>query len=165
MVLEVTPCSPASNRKVVIPIASTANEAISRNSTFAESIQQKLPYPSNGVVCVAKDARLVVVRRAMGVSIWRIRGDEPGVLPEEAQGYDRVLDMDLNMATHLVTLAVSDDGHWLAVSDATEMKLFSLGDLVSRKSNALSGMSLTLSSRWAQKKLGQRESKTRHRFY
>lgn len=41
-------------------------------------------------------------------------------------GWERVLDMDLNMNTNVVASAISDDGCWVAVSDWYETKLFRL---------------------------------------
>ena len=59
----------------------------------------------------------IVARRATGVILWKLL---------DGGEFERVLDMDLNVATHLVCVGVSDDGKWLACSDATEVKLFRL---------------------------------------
>lgn len=119
MVLQITPAAPPSKKKgMFIPIASNMNEAITRPPTFGESIQQRIPYALNGVIAVAKDAKLVVARRATGVVGWK--------LGEGEDGYEKLLDMDLNVATHLTCVAIADNGSWLAVSDAVEVKLFKL---------------------------------------
>jgi hypothetical protein len=41
-------------------------------------------------------------------------------------GWDKVLEMDLNVASNLISGEISEDGRWLAASDMYEAKLFSL---------------------------------------
>lgn len=72
------------------------------------------------------------------MTVWRVakrkpRGDVLDLDMESGQdrGWERVLDMDLNVNTNLVTSAISDDGRWVAVSDWYETKLFQLSEEVS----------------------------------
>ena len=51
--------------------------------------------------------------------------DEPTTEPF-AGGWDKVLEMDLNVHSNIIGHEISDDGKWLAVSDLYESKLFSL---------------------------------------
>jgi U3 small nucleolar RNA-associated protein 4 len=52
-----------------------------------------------------------------------LQGDEPE--PWNG-GWEKVLDMELNVTGNLVAGEISEDGRWLAVSDMYEAKLFSL---------------------------------------
>jgi len=117
--------------KVINPIATSVE------TTFEESYQRKVPYAigpsSSPSVRVARQARLLVCMHDMGVSIWKILPkkhpeDEVDLSEEEVHGggWEKILDMDLNVHTNLVASAISDDGQWLAVSDMYETKLFTL---------------------------------------
>lgn len=119
-------------------------------STFEDAYHRRLAYSSgsfNGsALSLAKGARLLLCMRDMGLTVWKIKpkrkpsleGDEM-VVDESSQGqgqnleggWERVLDMDLNVHTNLVASAISDDGKWIAVSDWYETKLFRLERLVS----------------------------------
>jgi U3 small nucleolar RNA-associated protein 4 len=118
----------------------------STDATFEDSYHRKLSYVSKGSVRVSRGARLVSCAREAGLSVWRIqkRPDEGGVASEAretqpeidlddapttepfAGGWDKVLEMDLNVHSNIVGHEISDDGKWLAVSDLHESKLFSL---------------------------------------
>jgi len=118
----------------------------STDATFEDSYHRKLSYVSKGSVRVSRGARLVSCAREAGLSVWRIqkRPDEDGVTSEAremqpetdlddapttesfAGGWDKVLEMDLNVHSNIVGHEISDDGKWLAVSDLYESKLFSL---------------------------------------
>lgn len=120
-------------------------------STFEDAYHRRLAYSSgsfNGsALSIAKGSRLLLCMRNAGLSVWKIKekrkqtseGDEMVVDEEHhAQepnpqdgGWERVLDMDLNVHTNLVASAISDDGKWIAVSDWYETKLFRLERLVS----------------------------------
>lgn len=75
--------------------------------------------------------------RERSLSIWRIHPkasavdeeDTEGVTPVEERGWDKVLDMELNVNTNLVACRISDDARWLVVSDLYETKLFSLKEV------------------------------------
>jgi len=97
-----------------------------------ESTHQRMAYPLNGVISVAKKARLVLCRRPTSVSIWRI-GKGRSATPEASSdhGFELVSELDLNVATHLVSASLSEDGKWIATSDAIETKLFTFEGTVS----------------------------------
>ncbi|ODN79167.1 hypothetical protein L198_07917 [Cryptococcus wingfieldii CBS 7118] len=90
--------------------------------TFEESFPRRMGYlsggPLGGYVALSKGARLVVGRRERSVGIWRVQEDE--------SGWEKVLEMELRLRTHLISSAISEDGKWLAVSDLYETKLFFL---------------------------------------
>lgn len=144
MSVVLTPAALPSNtkNKVVNPL-STSSVA-----TWEDAYHRKLAYASGAfgrsAVCVARAGRLVCCVREAGVSVWRIkrrnvRGeeeegmdvDEGVVLPKEEGGWERVLDMELNVQSNLVAGTMSDDGKWIVVSDLHETKLFQLESLVS----------------------------------
>ncbi len=86
---------------------------------------------------MAKSARLVLCVREAGITIWRVlkiktpertedmdvdgEMEEPTGSKKEG-GFERVLDMDLNVHSNLVAGAISDDGKWVVVSDWYEAK-------------------------------------------
>ncbi|KAI1797668.1 WD40 repeat-like protein [Ganoderma leucocontextum] len=128
--------------KVMNPL-STSTQA-----TFEDAYHRRLAYSSGAAsasaVHLARKARLVLCTREAGVTVWRIakrkpRGDSVDLDMEgQDRGWERVLDMDLNVHTNLVAGAISDDGRWIAVSDWYETKLFQLseqknGDLKPRR--------------------------------
>ncbi|KAF8971560.1 WD40-repeat-containing domain protein [Flammula alnicola] len=114
----------------------------STEATFEDAYHRKLSYVSKGAVRVARSARLVSCAREAGLSIWRIEKKPEGEIeslekqpdielePEEtgsfAGGWEKVLEMDLNVHSNITAHEISDDGRWLAVSDLYESKLFSL---------------------------------------
>ncbi|KAI0824120.1 WD40 repeat-like protein [Trametes gibbosa] len=112
--------------------------ATSTSATFEDSYHRRLAYSSgpasSSAVHLARKARLVMCTRDAGLTVWRIaprqqqRGEEEeGWEPFNSQdGWERVLDMDLNVQTNIVAGAISDDGKWIAVADWYETKLFQL---------------------------------------
>jgi U3 small nucleolar RNA-associated protein 4 len=64
------------------------------------------------------------------LAVWRIpekpsvEEELPPALSGEGLNWQKVLEMSLRVQTNLVASAISDDGCWLAVSDAFETKLF-----------------------------------------
>lgn len=124
--------------KVMNPL-STSTQA-----TFEDAYHRRLAYSSGAAsasaVHLARKSRLVLCTREAGVTVWRVakrkpRGDNLDLDLEGGQerGWERVLDMDLNVQTNLVAGAISDDGRWIAVSDWYETKLFQLSEQVSRR--------------------------------
>ncbi|EMD41715.1 hypothetical protein CERSUDRAFT_146940 [Gelatoporia subvermispora B] len=121
--------------------------ATSTSTTFEDSYHRRLAYTSGpystSALQLARTARLLLCARDTGLTIWRIlrRSPSPGLDEEEPStdgGYERVLDIDLNVHTNVVASAISDDGKWVAVSDWYETKLFRLeeesnGDLKPRR--------------------------------
>jgi U3 small nucleolar RNA-associated protein 4 len=65
-----------------------------------------------------------------GLAIWHlpekpsVAEELPPALSGEGLSWTKVLEMSLRVQTNLVASAISDDGRWLAVSDAFEAKLF-----------------------------------------
>lgn len=51
--------------------------------------------------------------------------------PAQSGGWEKVLDMELNVHTNIIATAISDNGQWLVVSDLYETKLFALENDVS----------------------------------
>ncbi|CAL1696492.1 unnamed protein product [Somion occarium] len=128
--------------KVVNPLGT------STISTFEDAYHRRLAYSSgsfNGsALHLAKGARLLLCMRDSGISIWKIsRKQKPSLGVEDMittedptpqsgapdRGWDRVLDMALNVTSNLVASAISDDGKWVTVSDWYETKLFCLEQL------------------------------------
>ncbi|KAF9480459.1 WD40 repeat-like protein [Pholiota conissans] len=114
----------------------------STEATFEDAYHRKLPYVSYGTVRVARTARLISCVREAGLSVWRITKKPDGMEKEKepeahaepdeeefepfAGGWEKVLEMDLNVHSNITNHEISDDGNWLAVSDLYESKLFSL---------------------------------------
>ncbi|KAJ7139903.1 WD40-repeat-containing domain protein [Mycena epipterygia] len=133
MSVVVTPAALPTNTvvKIVNPISTSIH------CTFEDSYHRRLAYSSGpsstSAVHVAREARLVCCARDAGLGIWRIlkkpspSTDEPSAVDDiDAAGWEKVLDMELNVHTNLLASAISDNGRWLVVSDLYESKLFSL---------------------------------------
>ena len=106
--------------------------ATSVTATFEDAYHRRIAYSSgsHGTVGLhlARRARLVLSTGDTGLTVWRLP-EEPSVQEEpslsgESPSWQKVLEMSLRVQTNLVASAISDDGHWLAVSDAFEAKLF-----------------------------------------
>ncbi|KAJ7102153.1 WD40-repeat-containing domain protein [Mycena belliarum] len=135
MSVVITPAALPTNTvlKIVNPLSTSVH------ATFEDSYHRRLPYSSGpsstSAVQVAREARLVCCIRDAGLSIWKIL-KKPQPLDEavasvddlDAPGWEKVLDMELNVHTNLLASAISDNGRWLVVSDLYESKLFSLTD-------------------------------------
>lgn len=111
--------------------------ATSTDCTFEDSYHRRLAYTSGpsctSAIQVARHARLVSCMRDSGLSVWRIPVKRSPLNDEDVDedisnvaGWEKVLEMDFKVQTNLVASAISDDGHWLVVSDLRETKLFSL---------------------------------------
>ncbi|KAJ6509309.1 WD40-repeat-containing domain protein [Mycena vitilis] len=134
MSVVVTPAALPTNTivKIVNPISTSIH------STFEDSYHRRLAYSSGpsstSAIHVAREARLVCCARDAGLGIWRITKkplpsseDEPIAADDpDAAGWEKVLDMELNVHTNLLATAIADNGRWLVVSDLYESKLFSL---------------------------------------
>lgn len=112
--------------------------------TFEDSYYRQVAY-APPVCCVAKKARLLACVREGGVvGVWRVRGRPARPLPmeggeeesgidvgeSEGEGFEKVLEMELDTTTNICAAALSDDGRWLAVADMYETKLFELQEVV-----------------------------------
>ncbi|KAF5355975.1 hypothetical protein D9756_004245 [Leucocoprinus leucothites] len=115
--------------KVINPL-STSTE-----STFGDAYHRRLAYTTGNAIRISRNGRLVLCLRETGLSVWRIlkkpQLETPDDVKEDADeswngGWEKVLEMELNVASNLITGEISEDGRWLAVSDIYEAKLFSL---------------------------------------
>ncbi|TFY72623.1 hypothetical protein EVG20_g365 [Dentipellis fragilis] len=115
--------------KVVNPLST------STVATFEDAYHRRIAYSSgtNGssAVHLARRSRLILCMRETSVTIWRIlqkSSNESEELPVPGQddGWEKVLEMELNVVSNLIASAISGDGNWLAVSDHHETKLFSM---------------------------------------
>lgn len=112
-------------------------------ATFEDSYHRKMGYSTgfsgSGRIKVARRKRLVLSAQDQSINLWRIFDRDahnvgvPGPAEDEAnpEGWQKVLEMDLNVQSNIVSCDVSDDGKWIAVSDWYEVKLFSLTFAVS----------------------------------
>ncbi|KAI0757231.1 WD40 repeat-like protein [Daedaleopsis nitida] len=139
-----------------LPTATLAGKVMnplstSTQATFEDAYHRRLAYSSGiasaSAVHLARKARLVMCTRDAGLTVWRVpkrrsRTEDADVdldgISSQNSGWERVLDMDLNVQTNIVAGAISDDGHWVAVADWYETKLFQLteeknGDLKPRR--------------------------------
>lgn len=150
------PCAlpePGQHAQLVNPIKT------SRSCLFEDSYHWWQSYPIQGLVNLAKEARLLMLLRPRGVSLWRLAPiakpvdedaadmglralmdeDEAGA---QTGGWKKALEMDLSVLTNLCAGAISNDGKWLCVADMYESKLFRLehrGE-VSAATNARGGL-------------------------
>jgi len=112
-------------------------------ATFEDSYHRKMGYSTGfsgtGRIKIARKKRLVLSAQDQSINLWRIfdRGthdvDVPNPAEDEAglDGWQKVLEMDLNVQSNIVSCDVSDDGGWIAISDWYEVKLFRLAFTVS----------------------------------
>lgn len=154
MSVVVTPAALPMNTvvKIVNPISTSVH------STYEDSYHRRLAYSSGpsstSAVHVAREARLVCCARDAGLGIWKIlrkptpADEEPTAADEvERAGWEKVLDMELNVHTNLLASAISDNGHWLVVSDLYESKLFALHSEVSVASSMTETVLIFVDSR------------------
>ena len=107
-------------------------------TSFQDAFQRRLGHPvSAGAVVIAPRARSLVSFSGRTVGVWRLpersNSDEPsatvGGVSAEGAGWEKALEMELRFRTNVTAGAVSADGHWLAVADAWETKLFRVEDV------------------------------------
>lgn len=142
MSVVVTPAALPTNTivKIVNPISTSIH------STFEDSYHRRLAYSSGpsstSAIQIAREARLLCCARDAGLGIWRINKkpaapeEEPATVDDDdldAAGWEKVLDMELNVHTNLLATAISSNGRWLVLSDLYESKLFALSTSVSRR--------------------------------
>ncbi|KAH9176958.1 WD40 repeat-like protein [Lactarius sanguifluus] len=131
MCIVVTPAAlPRSTTRITNPLATSVN------ATFGDAYHRRIAYSSgvHGTVGLhlAKGARLVLSTGDTSLAVWRlpeklsVKEDSELAPIGKTHGWSKVLEMDLRVQTNLVASAISDDGQWLAVSDAFETKLFLL---------------------------------------
>ena len=112
-------------------------------ATFEDSYHRKMGYSTGfsgtGRIKIARKKRLVLSAQDQTINLWRIldrdthNADVPNPAEDEAslEGWEKVLEMDLNVRSNIVSCDVSDDGGWIAISDWYEVKLFKLTFTVS----------------------------------
>ena len=100
-------------------------------ATFEDAYHRRIAYSSgtHGTVGLhlAKAARLVLSTGDTSLAVWRLSEKPPleeEPLSGEGPSWNKVLEMSLRVQTNIVASAISDNGCWLAVSDAFEVKLF-----------------------------------------
>ena len=132
MCVVVTPAAlpRSTTTRIVNPLATSVS------ATFGDAYHRRIAYSSgpHGTVGLhlAKAARLVLSTGDTSLTVWRLPEklsveEDSEVAPiAKTHGWSKVLEMNLRVQTNLVASAVSDDGRWLAVSDAFETKLFLL---------------------------------------
>lgn len=138
MSVVLTPAASASSTvtKIINPLSTSAV------STFEDSYHRRLAYTSGpsstSAVRIARQARFICCTRDTGLSVWHIpqKQDPPTDIylqeePTEHGGWEKILDMELNVHTNIIASAISDDGQWLVVSDLYESRLFALEGVVS----------------------------------
>lgn len=122
--------------KIVNPLGTSAV------STFEDSYHRKIGYATGfagvGKITVAKQARLLLSAQDESVSLWKIAERKKDHVSEEeteeeevGAGWEKVLEMDLNMHTNIVACDISDNGKWISIADWYETKLFYLEKTVS----------------------------------
>lgn len=68
-----------------------------------------------------------VLGQAKSVSQYELAANSNGErFLSDSQGYEKILDMDLDMTTNICASAVSEDGRWLVIADVYDIKLFEL---------------------------------------
>ena len=131
MCIVVAPAAlPQSTTRVANPLATSVT------ATFGDAYHRRIAYSSgpHGTVGLhlAKGARLVLSTGDASLAVWRlpkkssVEEDSEVAPAAKTHGWSKVLEMNLQVQTNIVASAISDDGRWLAVSDAFETKLFSL---------------------------------------
>ena len=131
-----TPCSTTVS-KVTNPLSTSVV------ATFEDSYHRKVGYSTGfsgtGKIKVARKKRLVLSAQDQSINLWYIfdrdthHPDVPNPAEAEAilEGWQKVLEMDLNVQSNIISCGISDDGGWIAVSDWYEVKLFRLTFAVS----------------------------------
>lgn len=112
-------------------------------ATFEDSYHRKMGYGSGfsgtGRIKLSRKKGLVLSAQDQSVNLWRIFDRNrhhtygPNPVEDEAglDGWQKVLELDLNVRSNIVSCDVSDDGTWIAVSDWHETKLFKITFTVS----------------------------------
>ncbi|KAF9974306.1 U3 small nucleolar RNA-associated protein [Actinomortierella ambigua] len=128
---------------------------------FPNINQRRIPYvPQRPVISISKSKRLLLCRREHGIKLWRIGKSSTPVQPYDEfeigahldliEPQQALLEMNLKEDRNLTASALSEDGHWIAVSDIEEVKLFRVeesarnpGQLVVKKQKTFPGVRST----------------------
>jgi U3 small nucleolar RNA-associated protein 4 len=110
----------------------------SQAATFEDGYQRRIAYATGAAgtsaLRLARTARVLMLAADAAVSLWRIAPRPAGSPKQEweeeekarEEGWEKILEMELNVQTNIIASAISDDASWLVVSDAYETKLFSM---------------------------------------
>ncbi|KAF9109281.1 U3 small nucleolar RNA-associated protein [Mortierella sp. AM989] len=125
---------------------------------FPENNQRRLTYvPQRPIISISKSKRLMLSRQAHGVKVWRIGKSAAPVQPfseieigahmDLIEPQQAILEMNFKDDRNLTATALSEDGHWIAVADIEEVKLFRIdehpskpGQLVVKKQKSFPGV-------------------------
>ncbi|KLO20437.1 WD40 repeat-like protein [Schizopora paradoxa] len=116
--------------------------ATSMMSTFEDAYHRRMPYTTGAMapaIHLSRAQRLLCCVKESSVAFWKVLGqarsasqydtaaDRTGEqFSSDKEGFEKLLDMDLDMTTNICASAVSEDGRWLAVADVYDIKLFEL---------------------------------------
>lgn len=126
--LVLTPCATpdSANAELDNPLSSLTGKGRKGETLMPEAYYQRST-GMNGVSSqtISVGGGMVVCLREKGAGVWRVRSaaEEGG---EKKGGWDKVLEMELKVASNLISGAISQDGSWLALSDLAETRLFKL---------------------------------------
>ncbi|KAG0224123.1 WD40-repeat-containing domain protein [Mortierella sp. GBAus27b] len=112
---------------------------VCRAAQFPDINQRRLPYvPQRPVVSISKSNRLMLCRQTNAIKVWRLGKSASPVQPfseieigahmELIEPQQAVLEMSFKDGRNLTASALSEDGHWIAVADIEEVKLFRIDD-------------------------------------
>ncbi|KAF9346676.1 U3 small nucleolar RNA-associated protein [Mortierella sp. AD094] len=125
---------------------------------FPENNQRRLTYvPQRPIISISKSKRLMLCRQEHGVKVWRIGKSAAPVQPfseieigahmDLIEPQQAILEMNFKDDRNLTATALSEDGHWIAVADIEEVKLFRIdehpskpGQLVVKKQKSFPGV-------------------------
>ncbi|KAG0252120.1 U3 small nucleolar RNA-associated protein [Mortierella polycephala] len=102
---------------------------------FPDINQRRIPHvPQRPVVSISKSKRLMLCRQTHGVKVWRLGKSasptqsfsefEIGAHMDLIEPQQAILEMNFKDDHNLTASALSEDGHWIAVADIEEVKLF-----------------------------------------
>ncbi|KAF9433718.1 U3 small nucleolar RNA-associated protein [Entomortierella beljakovae] len=106
---------------------------------FPDNNQRRLTYvPQRPVISISKTKRLMLCRQEHGVKVWRLGKSAAPVQPfseieigahmDLIEPQQAILEMNFKDGHNLTASALSEDGHWIAVSDIEEVRLFRIDE-------------------------------------
>ncbi|KAF9365124.1 U3 small nucleolar RNA-associated protein [Mortierella sp. NVP85] len=115
---------------------------------FPDINQRRLPYvPQRPVVSISKSKRLMLCRQTNGIKVWRLGKSASPVQPfseieigahmDLIEPQQAILEMSFKDDRNLTASALSEDGHWIAVADIEEVKLFRVDENPSKPGQLL----------------------------
>ncbi|KAG9069719.1 U3 small nucleolar RNA-associated protein [Linnemannia hyalina] len=127
-------------------------------SQFTDINQRRISYvPQRPVISMSKSTRLMLCRQANGIKVWRLGKSASPIQPfsdfeigahmDLIEPQQAVLEMNFRDDRNLTSSAMSEDGHWIAVADIEEVKLFRIdenpslpGQLIVKKQKSFPGV-------------------------